>query len=116
MFASLAASLAAANRSPPNAANPLGQPLIISPRIQQHSSAAAQQQQATLDPTTGLIYTTHIPAAFYQQAASGAAAGGAQSGAPHPHQHPTAADIGLMDYQAAAAAAAAAGLDFSQAG
>lgn len=111
MFASLASLAASTNRSPPT--NPLGQPLIISPRIAAHTIATGQpgtggtgstpqSSSLTTDPTTGLIYA-HIP--FYSAIGPGAG----------PHH----TDISLLEYSGATAAtnaATTAGLDFSQAG
>lgn len=67
LAAAAAAAAVAANtglRSPPN---PLGQPLIISPRI-----ANPNNQTQLTDPTTGLIYTT-IPTIYPDQASLNAA-------------------------------------------
>lgn len=61
---SLAQAVAAANnglRSPPN---PLGQPLIISPRLAGSANPTHQLIASSTDPSTGgLIYTT-IPAIY----------------------------------------------------
>lgn len=64
MLAAAAAAVGSGNglKSPPN---PLGQPLILSPRF---SSNAGNPGTQLTDPATGLIYTT-IPTIYSDQAA-----------------------------------------------